>query len=473
MAAPGLSPARALRARVRALFAEAFSTGESDLTHAPIDRAVLVLAIPMVLEMAMESVFAITDMFFVATLGAAAVAAVGLTEAVMMLVYAVAVGLGMGVTALVARRVGEGHDEAAGRVAGQALWLGLVTAAVVAVAGIGYGEAILRLMGADAAIIDVGAGYTRVLLGGAASVVYIFLLNAAFRGAGQPAVAMRALALANGINIVLDPCLIFGLGPLPELGVTGAATATTIGRSVAVVYLLARLWRGAPHLRVRLRHVALAPAVMLALVRVSLGGIAQFLVATASWVFLMRLVATFGGAAIAGYTIAIRIMDVTILPAWGLSNAAATLVGQNLGARAVARAEEAVAVVMRYTVGFMLLVAVVFLLGAEILVGAFTSEASVVGYATACLRLVALGYGFLAAGLVLTQAFNGAGDTWTPTAINLACFWALQLPLAWWLSTPLGHGPGGVFVAVTVAEAAVALLAWYVYRRGRWRRVTI
>ncbi|MEQ8663845.1 MAG: MATE family efflux transporter, partial [Gammaproteobacteria bacterium] len=372
-----------------------------------------------------------------------------------------------------ARRVGEGHDDGAARVAGQALWLGALTAGLVAAAGIGYGEHILRLMGADAGVIAIGSGYTRVLLGGAASVVYIFLLNAAFRGAGQPAVAMRALVLANGINLVLDPCLIFGIGPFPELGVTGAALATTIGRSIGVLYLLMRLAHGAPHLRVRPRHLVLAPAIMLALVRVSLGGIVQFLVATASWVVLMRFVASFGGAAIAGYTIAIRIMDFTILPAWGLSNAAATLVGQNLGAGAPARAGAAVGVVMRWTLGFMLLVAAAFLLGAEALAGLFAREAAIVAHAADCLRLVALGYGFFAVGLVLTQAFNGAGDTWTPTVINLACFWVVQLPLAWWLATPAGFGPRGIFAAITVAEVAVAALSWWFYRRGRWRRVTV
>ncbi|MEX2481320.1 MAG: MATE family efflux transporter [Gammaproteobacteria bacterium] len=459
--------------RLARLFHDAFAGEEQDFTRGPMRRAVLVLAIPMVLEMAMESVFAIVDIFFVAQLGAAAVAAVGLTEAIMTLVYAVAVGLGMGVTALVARRVGEGDDDAAAEVAGQALWLGAGTAVLVGFAGLAGGEAILRTMGADEAVIAGGAAYTRILLGGSASVVFIFLLNAAFRGAGVPAIAMRALILANAINITLDPCLIFGLGPFPALGVGGAAVATTIGRTIGVVYLLAMITRGQPHLRLRWRHLTIVPRLMRHLIGISLGGILQFLVATASWVVLMRLVATFGNAAIAGYAIAIRIIDFTLLPAWGLSNAAATLVGQNLGAAAPARAADAVRVVLGYTLALMLAVACVFLLAADVLAGIFTTEAAIVTHATACLRLVALGYGFFAVGMVLTQAFNGAGDTWTPTAVNLMGFWVVQLPLAWCLARPLGWGPNGVFIAITVAEIVVALLAWWVYRRGRWRSVVV
>jgi len=351
--------------------------------------------------------------------------------------------------------------------------LGVATAAVVGIAGLAGGEAILRTMGADDAVIAGGAVYTRVLLGGSASVIFIFLLNAGFRGAGVPAIAMRALIVANVINILLDPCLIFGLGPFPALGIGGAAIATTIGRSIGVIYLVVMIARGQPHLRLRWRHLTLTPGLMINLVGVSLGGILQFLVATASWVVLMRLVASFGSAAIAGYTIAIRIIDFTLLPAWGLSNAAATLVGQNLGAGEPARAMAAVRVVLGYTLVFMLAVALVFIVAADALAAIFTGEAVIVRHAADCLRLVALGYGFFAIGMVLTQAFNGAGDTWTPTAVNLAGFWVVQLPLAWLLARPLGYGPTGVFAAITVAEAVVALLAWWVYRRGRWRTVVV
>ncbi len=466
-------PAGGKRARIRSVLRDAFSEGDQDFTRGPLGRAVVVLAIPMVLEMAMESVFAITDIFWVARLGPGAVAAVGLTEAVMTLVYAVAVGLGMGVTALIARRVGEGDDEGAAQVAGQTLWLGLIASLLVAGAGLGFADDILAAMGADAEVIAGGAMYTRVLLAGAITVVYIFLINAAFRGAGLPALAMRALILANAINVVLDPCLIFGLGPFPELGVGGAAVATTCGRGIGVAYLLWQLTRGHPHLHLARRHLVLAPPVMGRLVRVSIGGIAQFLVATASWVILVRLVAHYGASAIAGYAIAVRIIDFTLLPAWGFSNAAATLVGQNLGAGHAGRAAQAVAIVMRYTVGFILVVAAVFVVAPASLVGLFSADAGVVEVGADCLRFVASGYGLFAVGLVLTQAFNGAGDTYTPTRVNLICFWLLQLPLAWWLAERLALGTRGVFVAMAVAEAALALVAWWYYRQGRWRTITV
>ncbi|MGE0483373.1 MAG: MATE family efflux transporter [Gammaproteobacteria bacterium] len=461
------------RLRWRDLVARAFRAGAADLTHGSVHAAVVLLAIPMVLEMAMESVFALTDIWFVARLGAAAVAAVGLTEAVMTLVYAVAVGLGMGVTALVARRVGEGDDRGAARVTGQALWLGGLTAVLVAAIGVTGGTAVLRAMGAGEDVIATGAGYTRLLLGGAASVVFIFVLNAAYRGAGLPAIAMRALVLANALNIALDPCFIFGLGPFPELGVTGAALATTLGRSVGVAYLLYKLAGRQPHLALGRADLRFDVRLSWHLLAVSAGGILQFLVATASWVFLMRLVAAFGGVAVAGYTIAVRIIDITILPAWGFSNAAATLVGQNLGAGAPGRAREAVRVVMVYTVGYMAVVGGLFVVAGPSLVGFFTADETVIAHGVACLALVGLGYGFLGLSMTLTQAFNGAGDTWTPTWINLVGFWALQLPLAWGLAKVADLGPRGVFVAIAVAELAVALVAWAWFRSGRWTRVRV
>lgn len=456
----------------RSLLAAALAGAEADFTRGPLGRAVVLLAIPMVLEMSMESVFAITDMFWVAGLGAAAVATVGLTEAVMTLVYAVAVGLGMGVTAVVARRVGEGDDDGAARAMGQTLWIGLATSVVVGVAGVGYGAEILAQMGADTAVL-AHAAYARIMLGGAASVVFIFLLNAGFRGAGVPVIAMRALILSNGINIVLDPCLIFGLGPFPELGVTGAAIATNTGRAVGVIYLLRELARGAPHLAPRRVHLRPQPAVLINLIRVSAGGIAQFLIATASWVLLMRLVARYGSGAVAGYAIAVRIIDFTILPAWGFSNAAATLVGQNLGAGQPARARAAVSVVMIYTVAFMLAVAALFVFVPAALMRIFTAEPVLIAVGADCLRFLGYGYGLFAVGLVYTQAFNGAGDTLTPTWLNFICFWLLQLPLAWILSATLGYGTRGVFAAMTVAECVLALLAWWQYRRGRWQTVAV
>ena len=455
------------------LFRDAFSDTEHDFTSGSVRRAVLLLAIPMMLEMAMESVFAITDIFFVSALGADAVAAVGLTEAVMTVVYAVGVGLGMGVTALVARRTGERDGEGAAMVAGQTLWLGLLVALVVAGAGALHADSILAYMGASDAVIDIGSGYTAVMFGGSITIVYLFLLNAVFRGAGAPLIAMRALALANAINIALDPCLIFGVGPIPELGVTGAAVATTIGRGVGVLYLLWILYRGTPRIAIARRHLAWSFTLLARLISVSLGGILQFLVATASWVVLMRLISSYGSSATAGYTIAIRIIDFTILPAWGLSNAAATLVGQNLGARRPERARQSVWMVTRYNVVFMLGVAAVFLAFTEQLVGAFASDSAVVAYGSDCLRFVSYGYGFFAVSLVLTQAFNGAGDTYTPTWINFICFWLVQLPLAWWLADGLQMGPQGVFAAIMLAESLVAVLAYWQFQQGRWQHTTV
>lgn len=461
------------RARWRRVLSDAFEARPQDLVHGSLRRAVWVLAIPMVLEMSMEAVFAITDIFFVSALGADAVAAVGLTEAVMTLLYAVGIGLATGVTALVARRIGEGAASAAAVVAGQALWLGLLTAGCVMALGLVYAEDILRAMGASAEVVAGGAGYTRVLLGGSLTVIYLFLLGAVFRGAGAPGIALRALALANAINIALDPCLIFGVGPFPPLGVTGAAIATTIGRSVGVLYMLACLVRRDGVLPVGLPELRLAAAVMRELVRVSLGGMLQFLIATASWVVLMRLVALHGSAAVAGYTIAIRIIDFTFLPAWGLANAAATLVGQNLGAGRPARARQAVWLVTRYNVAFMLGVAAVFLLATESLIGFFASDPAIIAHGADCLRLVSYGYGLFAVGLVLTQAFNGAGDTYTPTWINFMCFWLIQIPCAYLLSRTLAFGPSGVFAAITVAEVLVAMLTLWQFRRGRWQYVQV
>lgn len=459
--------------RTRRLVAEALQPGGHDFTRLPINRSVALLAIPMVLEMAMEAIFAITDIFYVARLGPDAVAAVGLTEAVMTLVYAIAVGLGMGVTALVARRVGEGDGDGAALVTGQTLWLALLCSCLVAALGISFAADLLGLMGAPESVIVGGAMYTRILFGGAFTIVTIFLLNAAFRGAGVPSIAMRALVIANAINIALDPCLIFGLGPFPALGVTGAAVATTFGRSVGVVYLMVKLFEVASPLRLRAQHLKLAPAVMGNLVKVSVGGIGQFLIATASWVVLMRFVATYGSVAIAGYTIAIRIIDFTILPAWGLSNAASTLVGQNLGAKRVQRAKLSVAVVLRYTLGMMLPVGIVFIAFGDALVGIFSNDPSTIGYGGHCLQWVGLGYAGLASGMVLTQAFNGAGDTYTPTVINFICFWLVQLPLAWTLATTAKFGLGGIFFAIFAAENLLALIAWRCYRRGRWQQIAV
>jgi putative MATE family efflux protein len=465
--------APAVPARGRRLFAtlrESLAGGERDYTTETIGRAVTLLAIPMVLEMLMESVFAVADVYFVARLGVDAVAAVGQTEAMVTIIYAVAVGLSMSTTAMVARRIGEKDKDGAADATVQAIGLGVIVATCIAVPGAIFAPDLLRLMGGTPELVAGGQGYTRVMLAGNMTIVLLFLLNAVFRGAGDAALAMRVLWLANGINIVLDPCLIFGLGPFPELGLTGAAIATTIGRGVGVGYQLHLLFRGRGSVKVRRAHLGLNGTVMLRLVRVSLGGIGQFLISTSSWVVLVRLVSSFGATAVAGYTIAVRIIVVALMPSWGVSNAASTLVGQNLGAGRPDRAEASVWRVGFYNAGFLLAVAVVFIVWAEKLVGIFTADPAVIASGTACLRIIAYGYGFYAFGMVMTQAFNGAGDTVTPTRINFFCYWCFQLPLAWFLAFRTGLGATGVFVAILAAEIALTVVGVLVFRRGAWKK---
>ncbi|MBT1063003.1 MATE family efflux transporter [Bowmanella sp. Y26] len=446
---------------------------QHDFTKGSIGIAAFLLAVPMVLEMAMESIFAIVDIFFVASLGFEAVAVVGLTEAVLTILYAVAIGLSMGITALIARRIGEGNPQKANQVAGQALWVGMLVSMLVAFVGLVYSQDILRLMGADEKVLAVGADYTLVMLCGSITILYLFLINAIFRGAGDASVAMRSLWLANGLNIVLDPLLIYGIGPFPEMGVTGAAVATTIGRGVGVLYQLYHLRGHASRIKVGLAELKPQLEVMLGLIKVSIGGILQFLIATASWVALVRIVSTYGSAAVAGYTIAIRVVIFTILPAWGLSNAVATLVGQNLGAGKPDRAEQSVWRIARYNLYFMLSVAVVFILFAEFIIGLFTTDPAVIRDGVNCLRFVAYGYGFYGIGMIVVQAFNGAGDTMTPTRINFLCYWMLQIPLAYSLAKYAGLGTNGVFMAITIAESLLAVVGIWYFRRGHWKTKTV
>lgn len=469
---PQSASLRRRRAGLFALLRDALAGTESSYTRGPIQRSILLLSIPMMLEMVMESVFAVVDIFWVAHLGAEAIAAVGLSEAVLTLVYAVAIGLSASTTAMVARRVGEGDHDGAAVAAAQALWLGIATAVIVGAAGFAYAADILRLLGAETGVV-AGAGYTRVLLGGSGTVLFLFLINAIFRGAGDASVAMRALWLANGINLVLDPLLIFGVGPFPEMGVAGAAVATTIGRGTAVVWQVWMLARGRLRVRVRAAHLRLAPPVMARLVRLSASGVLQFFFATSAWILLAAFVARSGSAALAGYTIAIRVIDFTILPAWGLSNAVATLVGQNLGAGKARRAERVVWLAARYNVGFLLGVSVLFLLGAPFIVAIFTDEAAVSAYAVQCLRYLALGYGFYALGMTLSNALNGAGDTHSPMVMNFVCFWLVQIPLAWVLAFAAGLGAGGVFLAIMMSESLLAVVALWVFTRGAWKRRTV
>jgi putative MATE family efflux protein len=441
-----------------------------DYTAGPIGRAVVLLAIPMVLEMAMESVFAVCDVFFVSRLGPDATATVGLTESMMTLVYTVAIGLSIGVAAVVARRIGEKRPDAAAEAAVQGIALGLGVAAIVAILGVTLAPRLLALMGASPAVRAVGSSYTRVMLGGSASVLLLFLVNAIFRGAGDAAIAMRVLWLANAINILLGPCLIFGLGPFPRLGVAGAAVATTIGRSTGVLYQLYRLSRGDARLTVRRAQLALRPSVMAHLIRLSGSGTFQVLVGTASYVGLVRILSTFGSAAVAGYTIAIRLVIFWILPSWGLSNAAATMVGQSLGARDPQRAERAVWIAAGYDMLVMGIVGIVFIVLAHPIVGLFTHSREAADIGAQALRIMSYGFVFYALGMVVTQSFNGAGDTWTPTWINLFCYWLWEIPLAYALARVLNLGPEGVFLAIMIGYSTLALVATLLFRRGRWKQ---
>ena len=440
-----------------------------DYTTGSLNRAVFLLSVPMILEMVMESVFGILDVLFVGRLGADAVAAVGLTESLLTVVFAVAIGLCMSTTALVARRIGEGQPEEAARAAVQALAIGVAASVPFAVVGVLWPRPLLALMGAPPSVVETGWGYAAWMLGGNVSIMLIFLINAAFRGAGDASVAMRSLWLANGVNIVLDPCLIFGLGPFPELGVTGAAIGTTVGRAVGVAYQLHALAAGRGRLRLARRHLRPDRGLMVHLVRLSLGGVGQFLIGTASWLGLVRILSTFGASALAGYTIALRVIIVALLPSWGMSNAVATLVGQNLGAGKADRAERSVWIVGLYNMAFLLGVMGVFLWGAEPLIALFSADTAVQQLGAQCLRVVSYGYAFYAWGMVLVQAFNGAGDTVTPTWINLGCYWLFQIPLALGLAQALGYGPLGVFLAITLAESLLAVVGLVVFRRGAWK----
>jgi putative MATE family efflux protein len=440
-----------------------------DYTTGSLSRAITLLAIPMVLEMAMESLFGILDVFWVGRLSPEAVATVGLTEAMLTLVFAVALGLSMSTTAMVARRIGEGDRDQAAVSAVQAIAVGVAFSVVAGALGAFYARPLLVLMGASPEVVAVGSGYATLMIGSNVTILLLFLINAAFRGAGDAMVAMRSLWLANAVNIVLDPCLIFGLGPFPEMGLLGAALGTTIGRAVGVLYQFRCLARGGGHLKVERRHLRLEPAVMVRLLRVSLGGIVQMLIVTASWVGLVRILTPFGSAALAGYTIAVRIIIVAILPAWGVANAAATLVGQNLGAGRPERAERSVWLTGFYNMAVLGVVTVLFLALAEPLIRVFSSDPEVVRVGVDCLRVVSAGYVIYAWGMVLVQAFNGAGDTTTPTYINLFCYWLFQIPVAFLLAQGLDLGPRGVFLAIPIAEAAMTIVSVLVFRRGRWK----
>ena len=452
---------------------EALQDNEEDFTSGPIGRALGMLAIPMMLEMAMESIFAVVDIAFVSRLGTDAVAAVGITEALITVLYGIAIGLGVGLTAMVSRRIGASDAAGAAGVTGQAIWIGAFLSIVIGFAGVAYARDLLELMGASDGVIEQGVGFTAVILGGSITIIYLFLLNAAFRGAGDATVALRSLWLANGINIVLDPCLIFGLGPFPEMGVTGAAVATTIGRGIGVIYQLWYLMNGRGRIEFHIQYLKFNLNLALRLIRISLGGIGQFLIATASWIGVMRIVSIYGSSAIAAYTIALRMMEFVFLPAWGLGNAAATLVGQNLGADQPDRAEKSAWQAAKFNAIFMTMTGVFLLIFAEFITGLFSAEPDVLRWGTSCLQILSIGFPMYAVGMVVVQALNGAGDTTTPAILNFICFWLLQIPLAFWLATESSLGPNGAFVAIVVAESLLTILAALVFRKGTWKLQTV
>ena len=442
---------------------------DHDYTEGAIGRSIVLLAIPMVLEMAMESVFAVVDVFFVSRLGAEAVATVVLTESLLTMVYTLAMGLGIGATAMVARRIGERDPDGASRAAMQAIWLGLITAAALGVIGAIFAPQLLQLMGAEASVVRTGTTFTRVMLGGNVSVLMLFLVNAIFRGAGDAAIAMRSLWLANAINMTLGPCLIFGVGPFPELGVTGAAVGTTIGRGIGALYAFRRLLQPGARLHLGRRHLPIDPSVMWRLVKLSGSGTFQIFIGTASWVLLIRIVSSFGSDVIAGYGIAIRLVIFALLPSWGMANAAATMVGQALGAGKPERAESSVWIAGKYNAVFLGGLGLLFIVGAPLIVSFFTAQAAVAASAVDALRVISSGFLFYAYGMVITQSFNGAGDTWTPTWINLGCFWCWEVPLGWFLALRTGLGAHGVYLAIAIAYATLAIVSVVLFRRGTWK----
>ncbi|WP_018479308.1 MATE family efflux transporter [Pontibacter roseus] len=446
---------------------------EQDYTTLGIRKGIVLLAVPMILEMVMESLFAVVDIFFVGRLGPNALATVGLTETVLMIIYSVGMGVSIAATALVSRRVGEKDYREAASVTFQLIVTGAVLAIVMGFLATYFAADIFALMGAEEAIITTGLRYAQVIFAGNLAIILLFLINGAFRGAGQPHLAMRTLWLANGANIVLDPLLIFGIGGFPGMGLEGAAWATTIGRSIGVVYQLYHLLNGKHLLKIGRENFIISLAMIGRILKVSSGGMGQYLIDSASWIFLTRIIAEFGSTALAGYTIAFRIIMFTLLPAWGLSSAAATLVGQNLGAQKAKRAELAVWLTARYNVIFMAVITLIFLLFGEYLAAFFTNEAGVVLIASEALRIITLGYVFFGLGMVMVQAFNGAGDTRTPSLINVVVLWLIEIPLAYVLALSLGFAETGIFIAIAFCHSFHALVSWWLFRRGTWKQVRV
>ena len=455
------------------IFRLALAGNETNILEGNINRAIILLAIPMTLEMVMESLFAIVDIFFVSKVGVNAIAVVGLTESMLTITYSLGWGLAMGTTAMIARRVGEGDIEGASVAGVQSIYLAVIISIPIMLAGIFYSEDLLRLMGATEAVISEGSGYTKLSLAFNLIVILLFLINGIFRGAGDAALAMRSLWVANILNMILDPLFIFGISFFPELGVTGAATATIIGRGLGIVYQLYHLKKGKGLVKIHKDNWQFKPKIVWKLVKLSSGVTAQFIISSASWIFLMRIISTFGSTALAGYTIAVRIVIFTLMPAWGFSNAAATMVGQNLGANQPDRAEKAVWRTGYFNMAFMGTIMIVFFLFGGNIAEFFTDEKEVVENAAKCLSIFAMGYLFYAFGMVLVQSFNGAGDTRTPTIMNLFIFWMLQIPLAYILSIHLSIGAEGAYYSIVISESTFSIVGYFLFKKGRWKTVKV
>lgn len=462
------------KASIFNLFKQAVLGTEQNFTEGSINRAIFLLSIPMILEMAMESVFALVDIFFVSRLNNSdSVAVIGLTESILAIVYSLAMGISMGATAMVARRVGEKDPQGAAVASVQAIFLGVGLSLLISLSGVIFYEDILRLMGASESVISIGSGYTFWMFAGNMSIMMLFLINGIFRGAGNAAIAMRSLWIANILNMILDPIFIFGWGPVPALGVEGAAIATNIGRSVGVAFQLYYLFSSKGIVKLNAKNFVLDWEVIKRLVNVSLGATGQFLISSASWIFLARIIAQFGSAAVAGYTIAIRVIIFTILPSWGMANAAATLVGQNLGAGQPERAEKSVWKAGFMNMVFLGLVSIVFYFASEAILKFFTQDVEVIDYGTRCLQIVAFGYIMYGYGMVISQSFNGAGDTKTPTILSFCGFWLFQIPLAYLLAMKTSLQTDGVFWAIAIAESAMAIAGIIIFRKGNWKKVKI
>jgi putative MATE family efflux protein len=448
---------------------EAVSGTEQDYTEVRLSKAILLLSIPAVLEMIMESIFVIVDIFFVSKLGAEAVAAVGLTESLITIIYAISLGLATATTSLVSRRIGEKKYDKAAETAFQAIITGFTLSIVLAIPGIIFPRQLLEMMGASAEITEKLSGYTRIMLGGNSVIMLLFIINAIFRSAGDAAVAMRILWIGNIINIVLDPCFIFGLGPFPELGVKGAAVATTIGRGMAVLYQFWLLFFGKKRIQLSINNLGVNFRIIAKLIRLSLGSIGQNLISTSSWIALVRIISVFGSEIVAGYTIAIRIISFILLPSWGISNAASTLVGQNLGAKKPERAEKAVMVTGLINMILLGIVGAVLVIFPGPFIGFFVDEAPLYKAGVECLRIISTGFIAYGFGMVIVNSFNGAGDTTTPLKINIFAFWLIEIPLAWFLAIRTGMNQPGVYTAIVIAESVMTLTAWLVFRRGKWK----